>query len=48
MYTKKMVKALAESKFCCLDNICMELSDYDEITLCKVLYFVRGTGLLVE
>jgi hypothetical protein len=26
----------------------MEPSDYDEILLCKILYFVRGTGLLVE
>jgi hypothetical protein len=24
----------------------MEQSDYEEITLCKILYFVRGTGLL--
>jgi hypothetical protein len=26
----------------------MEPSDYDEISLCKILYFVRGIGLLVE
>jgi hypothetical protein len=26
----------------------METSDYDEISLCKALYFVRGTGLLAE
>jgi len=26
----------------------MEPSDYDEIPLCKILYFVRGMGLLAE
>jgi hypothetical protein len=26
----------------------MEPSDYDEIPLCKVLYFVRSMGLLAE
>jgi hypothetical protein len=27
-------------------NILMEPNDYDEILLCKTLYFVRGMGLL--
>jgi hypothetical protein len=27
-------------------NIFMEPSDCDEISLCKILYFVRGMGLL--
>jgi hypothetical protein len=40
---EKMAKALAELKFRRLGNIFMEPSDYDEIPLCKVLYFVRGT-----
>jgi hypothetical protein len=26
----------------------MEPSDYDEIPWCKILYFVRGTGILAE
>jgi hypothetical protein len=26
----------------------MEPSNYDEIPLCKILYFVRGMGLLAE
>jgi hypothetical protein len=26
----------------------MEPSDYDEIPLCKIMYFVRGAGLLAE
>jgi hypothetical protein len=26
----------------------MEISDYNEIPLCKILYFVRGMGLLAE
>jgi hypothetical protein len=25
-----------------------EPSDFDEIPLCKILYFIRGTGLLAE
>jgi hypothetical protein len=44
-----MVKALAEFKFCCLGiNIFMEPIDYDEILLCKILYYARRTGLLAE
>jgi hypothetical protein len=40
--------AKAEFKFHRLSNIFMEPSNYDEILLCKILYFVRGTGLLAE
>jgi hypothetical protein len=29
-------------------NIFMGPSDHDEIPLCKMLYFGRGTGLLAE
>jgi hypothetical protein len=43
-----MEKALAEFKFCCLGKYFMEPSDYDEILLCKVLYFVKDMGLLAE
>jgi hypothetical protein len=40
--------ALAGLKFCHLRKHFMEPSDYDEIPLCKILYFVRGMGLLAE
>jgi hypothetical protein len=40
--------ALAGLRFCHLGKHFMEPSDYDEILLCKTLYFVRGMGLLVE
>jgi hypothetical protein len=40
--------ALAEFRLRRLGNIFMEPSDYDEIPLCKIMYFVRGTGLLAE
>jgi hypothetical protein len=46
--TVKMAKALAEFRFRRLGNVFMEPSYYDEIPLCKVLYFVRGMGLLAE
>jgi hypothetical protein len=45
---KKMVKAIADFRFCHVGKHCMEPRDYDEILLCKVLYFARGTGLLAE
>jgi hypothetical protein len=32
--------ALAELRFCHQGKNFMELSDYDEILLCKILYFV--------
>jgi hypothetical protein len=38
--------ALAELIFRCLGKHFM--SDYDEILLCKILNFIRGTGLLAE
>jgi len=41
-----MAKALAEFKFRRLGKHFKNPSDYDEIPLCKILYFVRGTGLL--
>jgi hypothetical protein len=40
--------ALAEFRFRRLGKHFMEPSYYDEIPLCKTLYFVRGTGLLAE
>jgi hypothetical protein len=44
-----MAKASAEFKFRRLGKLFfMEPSDYDDILLCKILYFVRGTGLLAE
>jgi hypothetical protein len=47
-FTGKMAKALAEFKFRRSGNMFMEPSDYYEIPLCKILYFVRGMGLLAE
>jgi hypothetical protein len=38
--------ALAELRFHHLSKRFMEQSDYDEILLCKAVYFVRGMGLL--
>jgi hypothetical protein len=43
-----MTKALDEFKFRRLCKHFMEPSDYDKIPLCKILYFVRGKGLLAE
>jgi hypothetical protein len=43
-----MEKALAEFKFRRLGDHFMEPSHYDEIPLCKILYLVRGIGLLTE
>jgi hypothetical protein len=40
--------ALDELRFSCLGKHFMNPSNCDEIPLCKILYFVRGTGLLVE
>jgi predicted GTPase len=48
MYRKEMVKALAALKFRHVGNIFMESSGCGDISLCNVLYFVRGTGLVVE
>jgi hypothetical protein len=41
-------EALAKLRFCSLGKHLMEPSDFEEILLCKILYFVRGTGLLAE
>jgi hypothetical protein len=43
-----MAKALAEFNFCYLGSNFMERGDYNEIPLCKILYFVNGMGLLAE
>jgi hypothetical protein len=40
--------ALAGLRFRRLGKYLMEPRDYDEIPLCKIMYFVRGTGLLAE
>lgn len=40
--------ALAESRFCHLGKRLIEPSMYNEIPLCKILYFARGMGLLAE
>jgi hypothetical protein len=48
IYRKKMAKAEAEFKFWSLGKFFMEQSDFEEIPLCKILYFVRGMGLLAE
>jgi hypothetical protein len=40
--------ALAELNFIAKINMFMEPNDYDEIPLCKILYFVRGTGPLAD
>jgi hypothetical protein len=40
--------ALHEFIFRLLGKLFMEQSDYDDIQLCKILYLVRGTGLLAE
>jgi hypothetical protein len=39
---------LDELRFHRLDKHFMRTSDYDSFPLCKILYFVRGMGLLVE
>jgi hypothetical protein len=38
----------AELRFCPLGKHFMEPSNSNEIPLCKILYFVRGTVLLAE
>jgi hypothetical protein len=43
-----MTKALADFKIRRLGKYFMETSDYDEIPSRKILYTVRGTGLLAE
>jgi hypothetical protein len=43
-----VVYIYCETAFCSLRKQFMESSDYDEIPLCKILYFVTGTGLLAE
>jgi hypothetical protein len=43
-----MAKALAKFKFYRSGKHFMGLSDYGEIPLCNILYFVRGMGLLAE
>jgi hypothetical protein len=43
-----MTKALAEFRFFAYLNIFMERSNYDEIPLYEILYFVRGMGLMAE
>jgi hypothetical protein len=40
--------ALAELRFYLLGKHVVEASDYDEIQLCKMLYFICGMGLLAE
>jgi hypothetical protein len=44
------MKALDKLKFHHLGDFFffLEPCDYDEILLCKILYFARGMGLLVE
>jgi hypothetical protein len=39
---------LAKLRFHCLSTHITELSHYDEIPLCKILYFNSGMGLLAE
>jgi hypothetical protein len=39
---------LVESRFHCLCKYFMESSNYDVIPLCKILYFIISTELLVE
>jgi hypothetical protein len=47
--TGKKWKGFAEFKFRRLSIFYfMEPRDYADIPLCKILYFVRGTGLLAE
>jgi hypothetical protein len=40
--------ALIELRFCHLSKHFMEPSIYDEIPLCKIMYFIGGLGLLAE
>jgi hypothetical protein len=42
-----MANALGEFKFSSLGRL-MEPSTYEEFTLCKILSFFGGTGLLAE
>jgi hypothetical protein len=46
--TEKVPKALDEFKFCRLDKNFYGATDYDKVPLCKILYFVRVTGLMTE
>jgi hypothetical protein len=39
---------LAELRFCHSHKHFMELSYYDKILLCKLLHFVRRTGLVMD
>jgi hypothetical protein len=41
-------EALAELRFCHSCKYLIEPDDCDKIPLCKMLYFVGGTGLLAE
>jgi hypothetical protein len=45
---KKQQSLWLNSNFITYINIFMEPSNYDEIPLRKILYFVRGMGLLAE
>jgi hypothetical protein len=45
---EKCKRLYLNSNFTDKVNILKEPSDHDEIPLCKILYFVRGMGLLVE
>jgi hypothetical protein len=43
-----MAKSLAEFKFRLFGKHFTKPSDYDEIPLCKIMYFIRSTELLAE
>jgi hypothetical protein len=47
-HIRRECDALVILKIRWLGKHVMERSDYDEIPLCKILYFVGGTGLLAE
>jgi hypothetical protein len=46
--TEKMAKASVEFIFHHLGKLSVETIDYDEIPLCKTLFFVRYMGLLAK
>jgi hypothetical protein len=48
LHTLCECEATAELKFGCLSEHFMDLSDYDEIPLCKILYIIGGTELLMD
>jgi hypothetical protein len=48
IYKEKVAKALAKFKFRRLGKRFCGSKILDEIPLCKILYFVRGTGILAE